>query len=220
MNGPLIGITPSRNQLEGSDIYRLNLPYAKLVYLAGGNPVILPYEFDGVQALDGILFSGGGDFAPQNAILDRPELSRGIVLERDEAEARLYREAGEMKLPILGICRGCQLLCVMAGGSLIADIPAAGFTEDHDLGRTGYHPVNCTEGSLAAGFFGIRGEVWSTHHQAVAEPGTGFRVTARSPEGVVEAIEHENGRMLGLQTHPEQMGLVGPFEWLVRLASK
>lgn len=216
---PLIGITPSIN--DDLDTYKLYLAYVDLVRQAGGRSVLLPYDFEGAEALDGVIFSGGGDLGPGCAEFDRPELSNDIVPARDDMELRLYKEALALGLPILGICRGCQLINAASGGSLIADIPSAGFSEDHYLGREkGYHPVNCDAGTLAERFFGARGEVWSTHHQAVDKPAPGFTVTARSPEGVVEAIEHESGRITGLQTHPERMGLTAPFEWLISLAAR
>ncbi len=212
---PLIGITPSLNYKMTA--YRLCCAYSELVFQAGGEPLILSYDFSSPHMLGGVLFTGGGDFAPENTEYDRPELARDILPRRDALEFSLFAAARALDLPVLGICRGHQLISTATGGSLIADIPAAGFLEEHNLGEgKDYHPVICVPGSAAAAFFGEKGEIWSTHHQAVDRPGRGFTVTARSPEGVVEAIEHEDGRMLGLQTHPEQMGLLAPFEWLVR----
>ena len=212
MTKPLIGVIPSLS--DELDSYKLYTRYVDLIFMAGGNAVLLPYDFTGGDFLDGVLFTGGGDLSPDNASFDRPELCREVILRRDEAERRLFDTAFSRGLPMLGICRGEQLLNAMTGGTLIADLPATGCTEDHYLGKKGYHPVISKPNTLAERCFGLSGAVWSTHHQAVDRPGDGFTVTAASPAGVVEAIEHSSGKMLGLQTHPERMGLITPFKWL------
>ena len=218
MQRPMIGITPSLSAKEGKLSYKLFCAYAELAYKAGGEPVVLSLDFSSMHILNGVIFSGGGDFSPENIEYDRPDMCEDVFPERDALELRLFQKAYDMQLPMLGICRGHQLLSSALGGSMIADLHSAGIGEEHRLGEgKGYHGVTSEPGSLAERCFGLRGEVWSTHHQAIDRAGKGFRVTARSDEGVIEAVEHESGKLFGLQTHPERMGLMAPFEWLVSL---
>ncbi|MEG1547373.1 MAG: gamma-glutamyl-gamma-aminobutyrate hydrolase family protein [Clostridia bacterium] len=218
MKRPIIGITPSLN--DEHDSYKLNICYAEMVKRAGGCALILPYDFDRAELLDGVIFSGGGDMCASLAGYEDGELVKDALPQRDELEVRLFKTASAMKLPILGICRGCQLLNVMAGGTLHRDIAEAGYDEEHWLAEKGYHPVLCEKGSMAERMFEKTNGVWSTHHQAIDRSGDGYAVTARSPKGVVEAIEHNSGRILGLQTHPERMELTEPFKWLIMVAGQ
>jgi len=104
----------------------------------------------------------------------------------------------------------------------VLDLAEAGYTENHRVTPFGValHPIVPVEGTLVASMLKGRSGVASYHHQAVKTPGKGFIVSAASPEGVIEAIEHENGRILGLQFHPERTGWSEPFEWFVNLARK
>lgn len=219
MRKPVIGITPSFDTKE--ERYVLFYNYAGKIAMCGGTPVILPVGFDDISILDGIMFSGGGDLRPELGGYEDSDILDSVILERDAFESQLFLKANEAELPILGICRGHQLINCMLGGTLHRDIHEAGFQEAHRLGEgKGYHPVVTEEGTLARALLGEEAGVWSTHHQAVKELGKGLSVTARSKEGVVEAIEHENGRILGLQTHPERMEITAPFEWLVRKSAQ
>lgn len=214
---PLIGITPSFDGFT----YTLYAAYSRKIAENGGTPVILPVYFNDVSMLDGIVFSGGGDLTPQFAGYEPSELIDTGSFGRDEFEKRLFWEAYETDMPIFGICRGHQFINVMLGGTLHRDIKEAGFSEEHMLGKDkGYHTVYADEGTLARQFFGEKCEIWSTHHQAVNTVGENFKITARSKEGVIEAIEHDSGRILGLQTHPERMDLDAPFAWLIQKASE
>jgi gamma-glutamyl-gamma-aminobutyrate hydrolase PuuD len=104
-------------------------------------------------------------------------------------------------VPILGVCRGTQLLNILAGGDLVQHLDAAGPFANH--GEP--HPVETAAGSLVRGPLGARGSVCSIHHQAVGRLGRGLRVAARAPDGLIEALEVPGRRFaLGVQWHPER----------------
>lgn len=213
---PLIGITCSSE--EG--VYRLYMNYSHMVSEAGGNPVLLGYSFEGAEGLDGVIISGGGDINPKFTDYGDSPLLDCCAEERDIFEFALFKEARAKNLPILGICRGHQLINVALGGTLIRDIPEAGYKEDHMLGEKGFHPVTAEKGTLMHRVAGDRLDVWSTHHQAIRALGAGLRVTSFSDEGIIESVEHESGMIFGVQTHPERMKFYGPFEWLTAKARK
>jgi putative glutamine amidotransferase len=127
MKIPLIGITASRD----SDL-RDSLPsaYTRAVHAAGGAPLLIPVNFplDGVEALlshlDGLVLSGGGDIDPVQYPAEQPEFCSVVIPRRDRLELKLTRLAHEKDLPVLGICRGVQLMNVALGGTLFTDIPS------------------------------------------------------------------------------------------------
>ena len=211
---PIIGITASFED----GFYKLYHTYSALICQAGGVPLILPYEFDDINALSGLILSGGGDVNPELANYEPSPLLDLATIERDRAEMCQFREAFAAKIPILGICRGHQVINLCLGGTLIRDLGEAGYAEVH-ADRAKYHIAYTDDNTLMRQMLGESMEVWSTHHQAVLLPGEGLSITARSPEGVVEGIEHENGLVLGMQTHPERMGMIAPFKWIVGLAT-
>ena len=224
---PLIGMTCYKCDPSEEDMgnhYHLHDTYSNALHSAGATAVILPYTFDDWDILDGVLFAGGGDINPALGAYDEGDKgeAKSISDARDEFEARLFHAANERELPMLGICRGIQFLNFMHGGKALIDIPAAGYTENHIVKpfAVALHPIVPVEGTLAASMLKRRPAVASYHHQAVKTPGKGFTVSATSPEGVIEAIEHENGRVLAMQFHPERTGWLEPFEWLTDLARK
>ena len=224
---PLIGVTCCKRDPLDSDNgnhYHQNANYSKMLQAAGSTAVFLPYTFDDWDILDGVIFAGGGDINPARGAYDAGDKgeAKGITDVRDDFELRLFHAATERELPMLGICRGIQFLNFMYGGKALIDIPAAGYTENHIVKpfAVALHPIVPVEGTLAASMLKRRPAVASYHHQAVKTPGKGFTVSATSPEGVIEAIEHENGRVLAMQFHPERTGWVEPFEWLTNLARK
>jgi putative glutamine amidotransferase len=212
MKRPLIGISPS---FSDDRYFKLYETYCTFVQRAGGEALILPFGFESFSILDGLVLSGGGDVDGSLGGYENSSVVDGISPERDAFEMKLFEAAFQRNLPILGICRGHQLINVALKGTLHRDIHEAGFQEEHQIGSKGMHAIKTAEGTLAQSLFGETAEVWSTHHQAVRETGKGLIATAWSPEGVVEVIEHENGRILGLQTPPERMDFMGAFLWLV-----
>ena len=150
---------------------------------------------------DGLLLPGGGDVDP----MYYGQENRGSHLPdplRDTVELRLIREFLAAGKPILGICRGAQMLNVAFGGSLHQDIPEHSGLEDADR----LHPVRVTAGSRMAALYGA-GEIVvnSSHHQVVDRVGNGLRAVMYSLEGYVECIEHEMLPVMGVQWHPERL---------------
>ena len=172
---------------------------------AAGNPVVSP---DAVKAfleekqIDGILLAGGGDVDPELYGGD-PNRTMLVHRLRDDFEIALIREAKKRGLPILGICRGCQILNVALGGKL-RNLRK----EDNVKGRhlsLRRHAVEITPKSNLAEILGVTSlsKVISLHGQAVGIPGGGVNIAAKGPGDVVEAIEAKNGWALGIQWHPE-----------------
>ncbi|MDZ7708613.1 MAG: gamma-glutamyl-gamma-aminobutyrate hydrolase family protein [Trueperaceae bacterium] len=166
---------------------------------------LAPALLDGV---DGVLFSGGVDIDPAR-FGQRPSRNLGVVdQERDAFELALYHAARERGLPMLGICRGIQLVAVAAGGTVhqhLQDVPGTHQHEQRDRGGDPLHTVRLTAPSVLADLFGADSvTVNSYHHQAVDAPPDGYRVTARTHDGVVEALEADGGSfVLAVQWHPE-----------------
>lgn len=157
-----------------------------------------------IEDLEGILLAGGGDIDPARFKQTQHAKTIHVDLARDELELRLAREAVAAHKPVLGICRGAQVLGVAFGGDLIQDIPdLVPNARQHDNGE---HPVWVAPDSRLGQILGDRAEVNSFHHQANASLGAGLRVAAWSDDNVIEAVEAlETGFVLGVQWHPERM---------------
>lgn len=205
---PLIGITCGSLATGGRPAYGLNQTYVRAIEAAGGIPLLIPpqasiEELFGI--LDGIVFPGGGDVDP--ARYGSPNQgSEGIDGERDELEIGLARMALATGLPALGICRGQQVINVAQGGGLLQDVG------DHrQAGRrdVATHEVLVEPDSRLAEVIGERISVNTLHHQVVDPDrvGRGLRVTALSADGqrLIEGLESEDGRMLAVQWHPEEL---------------
>lgn len=153
---------------------------------------------------DGLILCGGGDlesslFGQENQGSHPPDVAR------DQAELELFRAFSQAGKPILGICRGMQVINVALGGDLIQDLPAP-VRIFHSAGECDLvHPVRCLEGSFLHQLYGPLLPVNSLHHQAVDRLGKGLRAIAWSESGVVEALDCPGQPILAVQFHPERM---------------
>ena len=213
---PLIGITSSIEKDESAHkVYDHNV---RAIVQAGGVPVLLPNLSDEasidklVSQIDGLLGSGGYDIDP-HYYHEEPHQKLGTVTpRRDEFEYALFKKALEHNKPILGICRGMQMLNVAAGGSLYQDIYAQNHGEllKHSQDAPTYygtHFINISENSLLQDIVKKNQiKVNSRHHQAVKDPADIFIVSGKASDGIIEAIESkEHSFVLGVQWHPENM---------------
>lgn len=207
MRKPIIGITASYSD---SGRISMNPAYVDAIRLNGGIGVLLSRPTDPAEiadlaaSLDGLLFAGGDDVDPKyyGEEISHPKVS--ITPARDVFELAIYREFIKTGRPILGICRGVQLLNVALGGSLHQHI------DDHHQSPTpGSQPVqtaNIAPGTKLASLCGVSGEtaINSFHHQAVKVPAPGAVVSAVAPDGIIEAIElPDHPFFVGVQWHPE-----------------
>ncbi len=217
MPKPIIGLTC---QLFPEPLPRssVNQQYVDAVVAAGGAPLLIPMGLDEesldriYRLIDGVLLPGGDDVSPK-LYGEHPHPALGAVsAARDALELEIATRALAEGLPILGICRGVQLLAVAAGGTLWQDVPSQyESTLGHDVREHGRdhlcHEIEVVEGSrLQAAIGSTRATVNSFHHQAVRDLPKRFRVTARAGDGIIEAIETDDDRfVLGVQCHPEGM---------------
>lgn len=243
MDRPIILISVGRqNQGAGwNEVQSVStgcdVDYVNSILRAGGLPLLLPLLTDAAAIRDaasvahGVMLTGGGDVVSLNYGEEPHRSSLWADPTRDEMELTLARAASEMQLPVLGICRGMQLLNVAAGGTLIQDIPEQ-VPGAHQHSTQALEPILAhtvevePDSRLARVLGGTRIQVNSYHHQAVKEPGVGLRVTARSRDGVAEGMEADDGRaLLAVQWHPEELSLTDPasaalFQWIVDEAGR
>jgi putative glutamine amidotransferase len=233
MKKPLIGLPGRRKQ--GRDIAgmpenfaRVDIDlyftdYARGVTEAGGLPVHIPIELDPCEMiphLDGVLLTGGTDVDPARYGADPSPDLLAPEPERDGLEFALLEAAIERGTPVLGVCRGLQVINVFAGGSLNQHVPAhVRYDRPVDAEE---HVVEFAEGSILHGLYGSRRKVNTLHHQTVDQAGDNLVVTAFSDDGVVEGLEHRWAEVLAVQWHPELMtSRAGDpvFRWLVESAA-
>ena len=233
---PVIGITGNFED----DQQRLGRGYYDSVVAAGGVPLVIPPVADTdviintLSRIDGLLLSGGADFNPLWTGEEPSPQLHGINRERDLPELLITRLAYNRQIPILGICRGIQTLAVALGGKVAQDISAtATVKHSQDAHRSEpTHSVTVAPGTILRQIYEKAERssflvppsslfVNSFHHQAVSEPGPRFRVSARSADGIIEAIEsNEFKPIVGVQWHPECFAAGAPlFLWLVRHAA-
>ena len=223
---PLIGITTSEvrpltyaHEAPLDEPFRaemaLGIAYTNAIEAAGGAPVVLPplaeeTANDVLDGLDAVCLSGGPDVDPAEYGADPDECLGPTWRRLDRFELALARAADERGLPVLGICRGCQVLNVARGGDLVQHLGTA--ERDDPLhhrqrvrGERPAHRIEIEPGSVLAGAVGATDlEVNSFHHQAVDTLGAGLRASAYAPDGVIEAIEDpDRPFVLGVQWHVE-----------------
>jgi putative glutamine amidotransferase len=237
MRRPLIGLTAYAQQVNYGThelmAGMLPMTYVKAVHATGGRAVLITPDdpdIDVLESLDGIVFSGGGDVDPSNWGAEKhPETD--VDAARDEAELMLMRAALEMDLPILGVCRGMQIMAVIAGGSLHQHLPDLIGHERHraaagtdplaaDASAYGRHDVVIPPGSRAHELLGGQLTVNSFHHQAVDDPGWFTAVGWCPDDKVVEIIEDRDRQFaVGVQWHPERTGDLRVFAALAEAAA-
>ena len=194
-----------------NSLSRVGAAYADSVYAAGAVPYLLPATTNAeviaalVDRIDMLMLAGGEDVDPSRyRETDRGRLGK-VNRRRDAWEFALLDAAVRRRLPVLGICRGCQVLNVGFGGTLWQDLPSE-FTHAEPHRISGEHTVSFVEGTCLARLAGsCESSVNSRHHQAVKAVAAGFRVMARAGDGVVEAIEGVDYPAVGVQFHPERM---------------
>jgi putative glutamine amidotransferase len=211
---PLIGLTAycedARWAYWQAPAVLLPASYAEQVEAAGGVPVLLP-PLPGVARavgrIDGLLLTGGGDIDPRRyGATPHPRTGR-VSGSRDAAELGLLDAAVAAGVPVLGVCRGMQLVNVARGGTLIQHLPAGGHAPAP--GTFGSHQVKVAAGTRLAGILGADGsgvDVPTAHHQAIDRLGDGLVATAWAEDGVIEAVEPTaagDPLLLAVQWHPE-----------------
>ena len=206
-SSPVVGITCSRS---GSGSTLLPTTYSSALSRAGAVPLVIPTVEDEAQAaavleaLDGIMFSGGEDVDPARYSAKPSPALGPLNKTRDGFEFRLIALARERRLPLFGVCRGLQAINVAFGGTLWQDIPTEHPSRSNH--RKVEHKIAIEPGSrLAKALKRKTMTVNSTHHQSVKDPAPGFRIAARAPDGVVEAIESDDYPAVAVQFHPERM---------------
>ena len=211
MLAAVIGVSdqcpPDKN---GRDV-RVRANYCTAIVKSGHLPLVISRFGDdklieeAVSRIDALVIPGGEDINPER-YGDNPHPKLGKMnKERDDFDFRLFAAARRRGIPILGICRGCQLVNVACGGTLHQDIPSE-YPESKLKHNGEWHRIKLAPESRLAKLLGVTdAEVNSYHHQCAKKLAPGFRVVARAEDGVVEAIESEREPIIGLQFHPEIM---------------
>jgi putative glutamine amidotransferase len=215
---PRIGLTLDAD--EGGARYELRASYVEAVLAAGGLPILLPHARDAAPAylalLEGLVVTGGAFDVPPALYGERRRDACGpLKPERTAFEKDLLEAALAARLPVLGVCGGMQLLNVVRGGTLYQDLAADAGIRGHEQPApkdAPSHVAAVVPGTRLAALVGQEPiPVNSTHHQAVRDPGEGVVVSARAPDGVVEAIELADLPFaLGVQWHPEAVARHDP----------
>lgn len=214
----IIGITTDKIMEDGFYYQKINESNLKAVYEHGGVPVILPVTDDDesieryLSLVDGIYFTGGGDINPL-LFGEEPIRQIGAIdYDRDTFEVKLYKHAASKNMPMLGICRGQQIMNVAGGGTLYQDIYAQrqntnGHSPKFTLGGYEHHTVDLIRDSMIYNIFKTdKIKTNSFHHQAVKDVAEGYIATAFTEDGIIECIESSELEFaLGVQWHPEIM---------------
>ena len=199
--------------------------YVQALERAGARPVLIPPSEKGVEetldAVDGLLFSGGSDLDPDLYDQKPHAETVGVVRERDRGELALLQAALARDMPVLAVCRGSQVLNIARGGDLVQHLPdvVGDDKHKHTPGAFADHDVTLEQGTRLASLLGDRAPVKSHHHQGFGQLGDGLRVAAQAEDGTIEAVEDPTRRFtLGVLWHPEAGEDLKLFEELVRAA--
>ena len=207
----VVGISESFPAANKSAKVMVNASYADAVARGGHVPVVISRfgtdeQFDVlVSKLDVLILTGGEDVDPARYNAAKSPKLGTVNAPRDDFDFRLLDAARRRNLPVIGICRGCQLLNIAFGGTLWQDLPSEFSVKDVQH-RNVYHRISIEPNSRFARVTGVTNAlVNSYHHQAVKDLAPGFRIVAKSQDGVVEAIECDTYPAIGVQFHPEKM---------------
>lgn len=230
---PVIGITSyvePASRGHWVDVPHALIPhsYVRKVEDGGGIAVLIPPRLDPDESLvrdllarlDGVVIAGGADVAPELYAADRHPTVQASRPDRDAMEIAIARVSGELDLPVLGICRGMQVMAVAAGGELEQHVPERVGHDDHlpSPATYGSHPIRTIEGTLTATVLGRDLDAPSYHHQSVLTH-PGYVASAWAPDGTLEAMEDPGATFrLAVQWHPEQGEDPRIFEALVAAA--
>ena len=203
------------------------LAYVRAIERAGGRPLLIPPSEEAIDetldALDGIVFSGGSDLHPGLYEAEAHPETADVREERDHAEMALLKAALERDMPVLAVCRGSQVLNVALGGDLVQHLPdTLGHDEHRPVnGEWAEHDVRLDQASRVGGLLGERAPVKSHHHQGYGRIGEGLRETGWADDGTVEALEDQSKRFtVGVLWHPEEGEDMALFEGLVEEARR
>jgi putative glutamine amidotransferase len=229
MARPLIGITTyvegaSWGHWDNVEAALIPYDYVRAVDRAGGRALLVPPDAEGTEevldALDGLVFSGGNDLEPNEYGAAAHPATVGTNPERDRGELALLEAALERGLPVLAICRGFQVLNVARGGDIVQHLPDVVGHEEHRevVGEFSEHAVRIDPSSRIRE---VRGAVKSHHHQALGRVGDGLREVAWAEDGTVEGLEDpDKPFVVGVLWHPEAGEDLRLFEQLVEAARR
>ncbi|MBI6871597.1 gamma-glutamyl-gamma-aminobutyrate hydrolase family protein [Clostridium aciditolerans] len=240
MNKPLIGIIGNLlidqgGMFPGYKRAYVNNDYVQTVAMAGGTPFILPLISDyetikgQIANIDALIISGGYDVNPL-VYGEEPIPEQGFLCpERDDYDIKVIKIALELNKPILGICRGLQILNAALGGTIYQDTSKieGSYIKHQQSSRpdVASHTVEVIKETKLYDILGESALTNSFHHQAIKEVATGFKVSARAKDGVIEAIEKEEGFVIAVQWHPEMMAkkdskMLDLFKALIKQCTK
>jgi putative glutamine amidotransferase len=211
---PVVGITTylTRARFESweEDTALVPADYVRAIERAGGRALLVPPSDEAVEetldALDGMIFSGGADLDPQLYGQEAHPETKGVVPERDRGELALLQAALARDMPVLAVCRGSQVLNVALGGDLVQHLPEVVGDEKHKHtpGEYADHDVTVEPETRLGSLLGDRAPVKSHHHQGFGRLGEGLREAAHAEDGTLEALEDPSRRFaLGVLWHPE-----------------
>lgn len=227
---PLVGITTYAEPSVRWGVWDLPaalipLAYVRALESAGARVLLVPPSEEGIEetldALDGVLFSGGSDLDPATYGDEPHPETNGLRPERDRGELALLRAALERDMPLLAVCRGSQVLNVARGGDLVQHLPDVVGNErhKHTPGAFADHDVELLEGTRVASLLGERAAVKSHHHQGFGRLGEGLVEAAHADDGTLEALEDPSKRFtVGVLWHPEEGADAALFVGLVEAA--
>jgi putative glutamine amidotransferase len=228
---PIVGITSyAENARWGvweAPAALIPLSYVRAVEDAGGRALLVPPNVEGLEetldALDGLVLSGGADLDPTSYGAEAHPETNGVRPERDRAELALLEGALARDMPVLAVCRGSQVLNVARGGDLVQHLPEIVGHEGHKEtpGVFAEHEVDVLPETKLHDVIGERAPVKSHHHQGYGSLGEGLREAARAEDGTIEAIEDPSRRFaLGVLWHPEEDEDAALFRALVEEARR